>query len=160
MKAIILYDSWYGNTEKLALSLARGLQSKGVYVETIKVNQFEGEDLNEFDFIAVGGPTHIAGLSKPMKKFLKTVRGSNFQGKMGFAFDTRIESKFNVFDINSAARRIEAALRRMKVKIIYPRESVLVEGREGPLVGESEAHFLRLGTVIAERLSEIQVASV
>ena len=110
-------------------------------------------ELVKFDFIAIGGPTHMAGVSKPMKEFLSELNNLSLRGKLGFAFDTRNESKFNIFDINSAARGIEGKMKRSGIKILHPRESALVEGREGPLIGKGEERFVEIGKNIAERLN-------
>jgi flavodoxin len=153
VKAIIVYDSHYGNTEKLAFALAAGLQKNSIDVEVFKVGKFDKMELVKSDFIAIGGPTHIASVSKPMKEFLSELKNVSLRGKLGFAFDTRNESRFNIFDINSAARGIEGKMKRSGIIIVHPRESALVEGREGPLIGEGEGRFVEIGKNIAERLN-------
>jgi hypothetical protein len=54
--------------------------------------------------------------------------------------------------MNSAAKRIEKKMKKMNVKIIRPRESALVEGREGPLHDGVLERFRRIGTEIAESI--------
>ena len=152
MKTVIVYDSLHGNTEKVAYAIKNGLQNNNVEVDCFKLDQFENIDLQEYDFLAFGGPTHIAGLSKPMKIYLNNIKSVNLRGRLGFAFDTRNESRFNTFDLNSAARRIEAAMKRMGIKIVHPRESALVEGREGPLLFDAEERFQEIGKEIYGKL--------
>jgi flavodoxin len=155
-KGIVIYDSNFGNTEKIARALALGLGEKGAEIDCLKVNQVDIERLAEYDFIAVGGPTHIISASKPMKEFLERLKAVDLRGLKGFSFDTRNESRMNsrmwlLFE-NSAARVIESALRGMKVDIVRPRRSAIVEGREGPLHEGMEETFRQIGVEIAESL--------
>ena len=154
MKAVVVYDSQYGNTEKLAQALARGMESGGIDAECIKVNMVDVKQMVHYDLIAVGGPTHIAGVSKPMKKFLEDLRTVDLKGKRGFCFDTRNESRFNAFDINSAGKRIEGKMKRMKVEMLKPKVSVIVEGREGPLEDGASKRFEDVGRELAELLKK------
>lgn len=55
-----------------------------------------------------------------------------------------------MFDLNSAAKRIERKMRKMKVKMIESRKSAIVEEREGPLEKEAQKTFEKIGKEIAE----------
>lgn len=148
-KAIVIYDTKYGNTEKIAQSLAVGLKEQGVEADCIKIDEVEVDKLPKYDFLAVGGPTHMASMSEPMKEFLEKLKTVDISGKKGFCFDTRNQSRFNRFDLNSAAKRIEKKMKKMKVKMIKPRRSAIVEGREGPLEEGAQETFEKLGREIA-----------
>ncbi len=155
-KGIVVYDSNFGNTEKIARALALGLGEKGAEIDCLKVDQVDVERLAGYDFIAVGGPTHVISASKPMKEFLERLKAVDLRGLKGFSFDTRNESRMNsrrwlMFE-NSAARVIEGALRGMKVDIVRPRRSAIVEGREGPLHEGMEETFKQIGVEIAGSL--------
>jgi flavodoxin len=153
-KGIVIYDSNFGNTEKIARALALGLEGEGAKVDCLKVDQVDINRLVEYDFIAIGGPTHMLRTSKPMKEFLEKLKTVDLRGLKGFSFDTRNESRFNskkwLMIENSAARVIESVLKGMKVEIVKPRRSALVEGREGPLHDGMEDMFRRIGAEIAE----------
>lgn len=149
-KAIVVYDTRFGNTEEIARALALGVEKQGVEVDCVKVDEVDIDGLVEYDLLAIGGPTHMAGISQPMKEFLEEVKTVDIRGKKGFCFDTRNQSRLNRFDLNSAARRIEKKMKRMKVKMIKPRESAIVEGREGPLEKRALETFEKLGEEIAE----------
>ncbi len=43
-------------------------------------------------------------------------------------------------------------MKRMQIKMIYPRQSALVEGREGPLLNGAEEQFQQIGVQIANIL--------
>ncbi len=153
-KAIVVYDSGFGNTEKIAKALARGMEKQGVEVDCVRVDEVEVDKLVEYDLLAIGGPTHMLGMSEPMKGFMNRLKVVNIGGTKGFAFDTRNESRMNKkswFMLeNSAARRIEGKMKSMKVKIVRPRESALVIGGEGPLAEGMEEAFEQIGAEIAE----------
>ncbi len=149
-KATVIYDTRFGNTEKIARAFARGLEKQGIKVDCFKVDEVDINKLVEYDFLAVGGPTHNLGMSEPMKDFLEKMKTVDVSGRKGFCFDTRVQSRFNRFDLNSAAKRIEKKLKKMKVKMIRPRKSAIVEGREGPLEKGAQETFEKLGKEIAE----------
>jgi len=148
-KAIVIYDTRFGNTEKIAKSLSKGLNAQGIEVNCIKVDEVDVDELPGYDFLAIGGPTHMASMSEPMKEFLEKLKTVDISGKKGFCFDTRNQSRFNRFDINSAAKRIEKKMKKLKVKMIKPRGSAIVEGREGPLEEGAQETFEKLGREIA-----------
>jgi len=149
-KVIVVYDTRFGNTEEIARALALGMEKQGVEVDCVKVDEVDVDGLVEYDLLSIGGPTHMAGMSQPMKEFLEELKTVDIRGKKGFCFDTRNQSRFNRFDFNSAAKRIEKKMKRMRVKMIKPRESALVEGREGPLENGALETFEKLGEEIAE----------
>jgi flavodoxin len=154
VKAVVVYDSQYGNTQKLAQALARGMESGRIDADSVKVDMVDMKQLVHYDLIAVGGPTHIAGVSKPMKRFLESLKTVDIKGKSGFCFDTRNESRFNAFDLNSAGKRIEGKMKRMKVDMLKPKVSVIVEGREGPLEDGALKSFEDVGRELAELLKK------
>lgn len=155
-KAVIVYDSNFGNTERIARALARGLEEEGAEVDCLRTDEVDVERLAGYDFIAVGGPTHILRTSHPMKAFLQRLRTVDLSGLKGFSFDTRNESRMNgrrwLLLENSAARVIEGVLKGRRVEIVRPRRSALVEGREGPLHDGMEETFTRIGAEIAASL--------
>jgi flavodoxin len=155
LRGMIAYDSNYGNTKRVARALARGLE-EGMEVDCIRIDEVDPKRLPEYDFIAVGGPTHMIRPSKPMKEFLGGLRDVDLEGVRGLSFDTRNESRMNgrgwLLLENSAARVIEGALRRLGAEIVRPRLSALVEGREGPLYEGVEERFTEVGAEIAAAL--------
>ena len=150
--AIVIYDTKYGNTETLAKALATGMIQEGLPCDCCNIADIAVEQVAQYTFLAIGGPTHMAGMSKSMKQFLNTLQQCDLRGKTGFCFDTRVVSRLNRFDLNSAARRIEKCLKRMQVKLLKKRQSALVLGREGPLDPGVEQRFERLGVELGTLL--------
>jgi flavodoxin len=153
---VVLYHSLFGNTKSVASSLATGIEETGVETICQSIDDFNTSDITSFDLIAIGSPTHILKPSKPMSEFLETLRTYNLEGKFGFTFDTRNESRMNKRSLsileNSAARSIEGKMKKMGMTIIHSRESAIVQGREGPLNQGSEERFLMIGKKIAKKL--------
>lgn len=122
MKAIVLFDTLYGNTEKIASSLTKGLQGSGVEVSLTNIKAVNIDELAKYDLLALGAPTQYFSASKPLKEFLKMLQGTDLRGRYGFAFDTKLESRLS----GSAAKFIENKLQELGLEIIRPRASAIV----------------------------------
>jgi flavodoxin len=147
MKALVVYDSMYGNTEKVAKALAEGLESGGVDVDVVKVDAVKFDELDTVDLLCVGSPVHAWNASKPVKEFLerlKSVKG--LSGKKAFAFDTKMKSRL----AGSAGGKIERKLKGLGFTIVKPSESAIVKGREGPLEENAEEAFKQIGAELAK----------
>lgn len=67
MKGIIVYDSWTGNTEKIAEAIAS--ESR---FDMIKVNQAPA-DLRQYDILVLGSPNIKANPSREIAEFMEKV---------------------------------------------------------------------------------------
>ncbi len=162
-RALVLYHSLFGNTKAIAISLAKGIAESAIAADCLSIEEVDINQIKNYAFLAIGGPTHMIGLSKPMKAFLKKLKSANLRGMKGFSFDTRNHSRLNkkrwlVLE-NSAARRIEGKMKGMKIRIIQPRQSAIVHGREGPLEPGAEEKFKELGKAIGTILGADAVQS-
>lgn len=63
MRALVVYESMFGNTRHVAEAVARGLGPADA-VRTVPVTQAHEENLSEYDLVVVGGPTHAHGMSR------------------------------------------------------------------------------------------------
>ena len=147
-KAIVIYDTRFGNTEKIARALARGIEKQGLKVDCVNVDKVDVDKLVEYDFLAIGGPTHVHGVSKPMKAFFEKLKSLDIRDRKAFAFDTRLESWW----AGSAAKGIENRMKKLGMKIVRSRESAIVKGGEGPLEEGIEETFEQMGVDIAESI--------
>jgi flavodoxin len=158
MKALVLYHSLFGNTKTVAHTLAEGIQEAGIDVVCMSISEVDLSTVVDYNLIAIGSPTHMIRPSKEMKEFLDKLKTLELKGRFGFAFDTRNESRMNKRSLfvleNSAARSIEGVMKRKKMKIIRPRASAIVHGREGPLETGVEEEALRIGREIGNLLVE------
>ena len=148
-KALVLYDSVYGNTKKVAMSLSRGLEAGGLYVDSCNIQEFNIIELKNYDLVGIGGPTHFHGASKKIKSFLKKIKHIKMENKQGFAFETKGDFKL----AGSAARRIMRYLKKMKLTIVHPTITGLVLDKEGPLQDSTSDLMEQIGIKISETVN-------
>ena len=148
MKAVVIYDSKYGNTEKIALALSEGLRSGGLTTDCVKVQDVDVAKLDQCDFIAIGGPTHAFGMTGEIKDFLKKLKEVNLKGKKAFAFDTKFRRRL----YGSAAGKIEDNLKEMQVEIVKTQASAIVKKNKGPLEEGEEEKFRQIGSESAKQI--------
>lgn len=147
-KVLVIYDSKFGNTEKIAKALVTGMQREGITAEYAKVEEVDIDKLTEYDLLAVGGPTHMRTASKPMKAFLEKLDRIDVRGKKAFAFDTKVEFRL----AGSAGKAIEKKLQKLHMNIVKPHTSAIVMGNEGPLKDGEEEAFKQIGSELTESL--------
>jgi flavodoxin len=149
-KALVVYDSVYGNTEKVARALAKGLEDGGVYVDCVRVEAAKFDEFNGYDLLVVGGPVHAWSASKPIKAFLERLKSvEGLSGKKAFALDTKMSRSRLA---GSAAGKIEGKLKSLGLTIIKPHASAVVKGRKGPLEEGAEETFKQLGAELAKMM--------
>ncbi|MGA2240256.1 MAG: flavodoxin domain-containing protein [Candidatus Bathyarchaeia archaeon] len=158
MRGCVIFDTRYGNTEKIAKSFETGLKQAGVQTVCLNAKDVAVESLKQYDLICVGAPTEAFTAYKPMKEFLRKLKSIDLSGKHGFAFDTKINAPLS----GSAAKFIEKELSNKGLQIIAPRESAIVFGVKkeegGARVKEGEEKRfeqigLQVGTALAARRS-------
>jgi flavodoxin len=153
MKAFVVFDTRYGNTEKIARSFEAGLDQVGIETFCVNAKDLNFDDsLAHYDLICVGGPTEWHTASKPMKGFLRKLKGIDLSGKYGFAFDTRFAAPLS----GSAAKLIERELKDLGILMIASHESAIVAGAKGGVVllkeGEVE-RFKQIGARVGSTLA-------
>jgi NAD(P)H dehydrogenase (quinone) len=88
-KVIIVYYSESGNTEKMALAVAKGAgEVGGINVVVKKVEETGLEDLLNADGIIMGSPTYYGEMSSKLKALIdesEKIHGK-LEGKVGAAF--------------------------------------------------------------------------
>lgn len=63
MRAVVVYESMYGNTHLIADAIGAGLRT-AFDVSVIPVSQASPADLAGAALVVVGGPTHVHGMSR------------------------------------------------------------------------------------------------
>lgn len=149
-KALVVYDSVYGNTEKVARALAKGLEDAGVDVECVRVDAAKFDEFGAYDLLVVGGPVHAWSASKPIKAFLERLKSvEGLRGKKAFALDTKMSRSRLA---GSAGGKIEGKLKSLGLTIVKPHASAVVKGRDGPLEEGAEETFKQLGAELAKMM--------
>ena len=62
-RAVVVYESMFGNTRLVAEAIGRGL-APAAEVAVVPVNKARADVLEGADLVVVGGPTHIHGMSR------------------------------------------------------------------------------------------------
>jgi len=127
MRACVIFDSRFGNTEKVARSLQAGIREAGV--ETVCVNSRDVKlgSLKEYDLVCIGAPTEAFTASKPIKDFIAGLGEAELSGKYCFAFDTKLDWRVS----GSASKFIEKKPEQLGLRVLARRESAIVRGSEG-----------------------------
>ena len=129
MKTLIVYDSVYGNTEKIAKAIGEGITGE---VEVLRAGEVDPSKLEAFDLIIVGCPTHGGRPTPAMRDFLNKAPEPAFKGTNVAAFDTRLTNKL-VSIFGYAAGRIAGTLKGKGGRLVVSPEGFYVKGSKGPL---------------------------
>ena len=131
MKALIVYDSVYGNTEKIARAIAEAIAPSNE-VKVLRAGEANPSELTSINLLIVGAPTHAGRPTPPVQDFLNKVPELSLKGINVAAFDTRTQAKLaKVF--GNAAGRIAGNLKKKGGVLIASPEGFLVTGSKGPL---------------------------
>jgi hypothetical protein len=63
MRAVVVYESMYGNTHLVADAIATGLAT-ACQVDVVPVERADRQVLDGADLVVVGGPTHAHGMTR------------------------------------------------------------------------------------------------
>jgi hypothetical protein len=156
MRAVVVFESMFGNTQEIAKAIGSGLSEHGA-VDLVEVGTANPAIPSGVDLVVVGGPTHAHGMSRP-----GTRRGAEHDekastvgqthvglrdwlaalerppaGVAGAAFDTRFDKPRWL--TGSAARGALRRLEELGFRVAAPAKSFFVTKAYGPLVeGELE----------------------
>ena len=131
MKALIVYDSVYGNTEKIARAIA-GALAPSAEVKVLRPAEASPTDLKSVDLLIVGSPTQGGRPTKAIQEFLNKLPESAVKGVNVAAFYTRFTTKL-VAIFGYGAGKIADSLKKKGSNLIVAPEPFFVKGREGPL---------------------------
>lgn len=150
MRALVIYESMFGNTRDVAEAIAAGL-AEHASVSVLEVSTAP-TSIEDIDLLVVGAPTHAFGLSRESTRAsaAKETSDALISGGRGLrewlaeatiasgipaaAFDTHATKPNLPGSAASVARR---RLRRVGVRVLVPPESFHIEGMTGPL-GDGE----------------------
>lgn len=157
MRAVILYESMFGNTRRIAEAIGRGLAPLGD-VAVVHVADADIAHVADADLLVLGAPTHALGLPRPntrrsaaemaakpgngvileaqasgagMREWLPDLR----PGKGAAAvFDTRLGFPM----AGHASKKLRRHLRHHGYSLVTPPESFTVDNRNVLRPGEEE----------------------
>ena len=129
MKTLVVYDSLYGNTRTIAQAIGEAIPGK---VEVLQVGEVNASDLEAYDLLIVGAPTHGGRASDGVRAFLDQIQAPALEGVNVAGFDTRLTNKLARL-IGFAAPKIAKALKKKGGTLVGPPGDFYVTGSEGPL---------------------------
>jgi hypothetical protein len=169
-RAVVVFESMFGNTERVARAVAAGLAEQAD-VDVVRAGP--GVTLrDDVDLVVVGGPTHAFGLSRPstrvsagqqgageaaadgmgIREWLDTLPEPTWHGPATAAFDTRIRKPGVP---GSAARSAARRLRHAGLPVVVPPMSFWVHGTGGPLLPGEEERACSWGRELAQTVARV-----
>jgi menaquinone-dependent protoporphyrinogen IX oxidase len=146
MKTVVLYDSVFGNTQRVAEAIASSLGSHS-QVDILRPSDQALQRLTGTELLVVGAPTRGFRPTDAISDLLKRIPSRALKETRVAAFDTRFKAdelksattRFVVKTGGYAAKRIASQLEKAGGALVAPPEGFYVEDVEGPLkVGELE----------------------
>ena len=135
VKMLLVYDSTYGNTEKIAQSIDEVIGG-----QLHHAGEADPSDLTSLDLLIVGSPTHAFRATTPVQTFIKRIPRDALTGVDVAAFDTRMHAsdvgmalRFFMKIGGYAAPRIAKALTKKGGTLVVQPEGFFVTDKEGPL---------------------------
>ena len=175
MRAVVVYESMFGNTHRVADAIGAGL-TPIFEVSVMPVTQADPAQVKDADLIVVGGPTHVHGMTRAatreaaakkaadpasatllepdaprqdLRSWLDALGKSKLHGKAA-AFDTRLSGPSAV--TGRASKRVGKALRHQGYELIAEPESFLVTKEDALGVGEAD-RARTWGAMLAKSMS-------
>jgi hypothetical protein len=166
-RALVVYESMFGNTEKIARAIADGLRVR-MAVDLVEVGAAPIV-VRDVDLVVVGGPTHAFGMSRRSTRESAGQQDADGLVSSGIGlrewlaalpsgpdapfmatFDTRVKRPRVP---GSAARAAGRRLRRLGFEPASYPQSFYVTGMLGPLADGEEARARRWGEDLASSLA-------
>jgi Flavodoxin domain len=154
MKALVVYESMYGNTAQIAEAIAESLRTQGSVVEAGPVTEIGPSQAAGADLLLIGGPTHVHGMSRLSTRqtavdderntFTEPTLAPGLrewmddlppgEQRLAAAFDTRIDKP--AFLTGSAAKGMARRLEKQDYRLVTGPESFFVSTENSLLEGE------------------------
>ena len=129
MKTLVVYDSQYGNTARVAEAIGAAVAGES---RVLRIGEAKPSELGSFDLVIVGAPTQGGRATDAMRAFLDRVPA--LDGAKVAVFDTRLRARWvKVFGF--AAGKIAEKMKSLGATLVAEPEGFVVEGKKGPLAG-------------------------
>jgi flavodoxin len=126
MQTVVIYDSKFGNTEKIAQAIGRGLSA---HADVRVMSTCDATLTERPDLLLLGGPTQKHGASPGLRAFVDALPAV-LHGVPAALFDTRYRGA--TWLTGSAAAQAAKAVRKAGGDLVAEPESFLIV-RKGPL---------------------------
>lgn len=140
MKTLVVYESFFHNTEFIAKEIGKGL-AKTMDANVLQFEDVKPEHLANLSLLVIGSPTQRFGPTEEITKFIHALPAGTLKGIPVAVFDTRMDKKalknwlFRVIVENGgyAGKKLMAMLVKAGAKPLCEPEGFAVLGQEGPL---------------------------
>lgn len=167
-RALVVYESFFGNTESIARAIAGGLRLEGFSARAVDVADDQSIDPSACDVLVVGGPTHAFALSRPSTRDDAVARGGDARyatsglrewlsalpqregAPLAATFDTRV-SKVRHLPM-SAGRSAARLLRDHGYTLLDRPTGFVVRDVEGPLEQSEMERAIAWARSLAQRV--------
>jgi flavodoxin len=144
MKALVVFDSTWGNTEKIANAVASGI---GGGTKAHRVSAMEAKRFETIDLLVVGSPILGGRPSPAMHEYINAIPEATARKLRVATFDTRLMMRFaRIFGY--AAVRMAGQLKD-KGCTLRSTEGFFVKGRSGPLADGELARATEWGNTLS-----------
>ena len=150
-KVVVIFDSSFGNTEKLGREIAAGIEETGLAeCKVLNIDDVESEDLTGYDGALFGSPIHAFRATRGIKSAVKKAAKKGLKAKLVASFDTYQAPGH----MGKAASQIEGELKKKisGAKVISPGLSAIVLDRKGPLRDDELPKAREFGKTFAQEL--------
>jgi flavodoxin len=150
-KAIIIYESRWGNTKLVGEKIAEGMrQVKGTEATVVDVKNLASTQIGSFDAILIGSPNHMGGATRNIGSFIDTLSLLHVNGKKAAAFDTCMKN-----DYEKTEKKLERLIAQKApgIKVLTPGLSIVVNGFKGPTQPEELNKAVEFGKKIAGQIA-------
>lgn len=169
MRALVVYESMFGNTQAVAEAVAEGM-STHLETDLVECSSAPTTLPPDLDLVVVGAPTHAFSLSRPstresakeqasgevvsrgagIREWLEALAVPGDRSSRVTAFDTRVQHPHLP---GSAAKAALKRLRRLGLHQATPARSFWVIGSPGPLAPGQEDDARAWGAELARDLT-------
>jgi len=130
MNALVIYDSQFGNTKRIAQAIVAALSDFGE-ARAVRVDPTQPFACEGVDVLILGCPTQWRRPTPAMRSFLKKLSPEALSNLAVACFDTCLP--WPRWRRGSAAGVMDKTLRKMGILPALPPESFFVKGGQGPL---------------------------
>ena len=172
MRALVVYESMFGNTHTIARHIAGGIDTVGE-ATVVSVHEATPELVAAADLVVIGGPTHVHGMSSGrsrdgaieqadedddleldpdalgdgLRDWFERLGGDAGSGHVAVAFDTRVHA--SPFVTGQASKGITKRLRKHGFELLHDGATGFV-GKSNHLEPDEASRAIAWGRSVAE----------
>jgi flavodoxin len=136
VSSLVVYYSFYGNTRRVAETIADTLRSAGPVLVT-SLDRLSPADLADADLVVMGSPTHIQNVPKAVRAALAELPRKSLDAKSVAAFDTSLKMWGPLMSM-TAAHGLMRRLRKLGGRRLLAPETFLVKSVDAKPDGETD----------------------